>query len=243
MDFSYLNKLSISDLKDICKKLFLKENRPRKDIIKDIIRCYDQYEEYNKNTIDKYTKLHKLGTGKEGTTYLVQDKDGNNLAMKCFKSKKSSNKISLEGELQQIVCKTGLCPQLYEIDTVNKYLVMERMDNHLYDSIKKNKGLLNRTQQKQIVNILKKLDEVLVFHADSNILNYMYKGKKLYIIDFSMSKHIDEKLIKKLGTKTPNIDYGILGFILKLKELHCDSKSYEYLMNFVSDSNKEKFNL
>ena len=90
---------------------------------------------------------------------------------------------------------------------------MEKLDIHLIDLIKEQNGDLKIYQQKDILNIYKKLDKAKVFHADSNILNYMYdKDKKLYIIDFGMSKYIDEKLIKKLGTEEPNINLMTLGW-------------------------------
>ena len=82
-----------------------------------------------------------------------------------------------------------------------------------------------------------------IFHADSNMLNYMILDNKIYIIDFGMSKDIDEKLSKKLGTSTPNIDLMTIGFILKLKEFNCLPSSYSYLLTFVSPENKEKFNM
>ena len=71
----------------------------------------------------------------------------------------------------------------------------------------------------------------------------MFKNKKLFIIDFGMSKEIDDKLIKKLGTNTPNIDLMNLGFILKLKELNCVESSYSHLLTYVSETEKVKFNL
>jgi serine/threonine-protein kinase len=243
MDFSYLNDLSIEQIKKICNDLQIKPDRPKKELVSCITKSFREYEKYKKNTIDKYEKIEKLGTGKEGTTYLVKCTDGREYAMKCFKSNKSSAKMRLEVELQTLASYAGISPKIYEMDTVSKYIVMRRMDHHLYENIKKNNGLLKLNEQKQIVNILKKLDDIKVFHADSNILNYMYYDKKLYIIDFGMSKHIDEKLTKKLGTSTPNIDYGVLGLILKLKELNCPPNSYEHFLKFVSEDNKKKFRL
>ena len=71
----------------------------------------------------------------------------------------------------------------------------------------------------------------------------MYKKNKLYMIDFGMSKKIDDKLIKKLKTNTPNMSLMNLGFILKLKELNCPKTSYSYLMKFLSDENIKKLKL
>jgi hypothetical protein len=109
--------------------------------------------------------------------------------------------------------------------------------------MKEQNGNITEIQQKQIIKIFKLLDKAKVFHGDSNILNYMFKGKKLYIIDFGMSQLIDEKLIKKLGIDTPNLTLMNLGFILKLKELSCPSSSYSYLLTFVSNKDKSKYDL
>jgi hypothetical protein len=71
----------------------------------------------------------------------------------------------------------------------------------------------------------------------------MYKNKRLHIIDFGMSSCIDEKLIKKLKTDTPNFTIMTIGMIIKLKELKCPENSYKHLLKFVSDENKFKYNL
>ncbi len=91
--------------------------------------------------------------------------------------------------------------------------------------------------------IFEKLDEVKVFHGDSNILNYMIKNDKVYIIDFGFSREITDRLVKKLGTDTPNTNIMTLGLILKLKELNCDPFSWKYLMKKLSKEEIKKFQL
>ena len=120
---------------------------------------------------------------------------------------------------------------------------MDKLDKHLVDVMKETQGDLTQEQQLNIIDIYKKLDEAKVFHGDSNILNYMYKRGKLFVIDFGMSKNIDDKLIKKLGTDTPNFILMTLGFILKLKDLNCPPTAYKYLLEFVSQENKNKYRL
>ena len=209
-----------------------------------MLRCFKEWEKYKKEKIDKYEKVKQLGNkGKEGVTYLVVTKEGDEYAMKTFKKNKSSDFLKREANLQELASKFNIAPKIIEVDTVKKTIVMEKMDKHLFDVIKDQDGDLTEKQQKDIINIFKNLDKAKVFHADSNILNYMYNGKKLYIIDFGMSKYIDDKLIEKLGTETPNIDLMTLGFILKLKELNCKKTSYSYLIKYVSDKNIIAFNL
>lgn len=244
MNISKLKNLSYTELKDIAKDMDISIPKNKDELVKTMLKCFKEWEKYKREKIDKYEKIKQLGErGKEGVVYLVKTKDGKEYAMKTFKSNKSSDKLRKEAELQCMASEFNIAPKVIEIDTVKKTIVMEKMDTHLIDLIKKQNGNLTEFQQKQIIKIYKNLDNAKVFHADSNILNYMYKGKKLYIIDFGMSKEIDDKLIKNLGTSTPNIDLMTLGFILKLKELNCKESSYSYLLNYVSNENKINFHL
>jgi len=239
-----LKKIKYEDLKNIAKDMDIEIPRSKDKLIDSMIKCFEEYEKYKKNKIDKYEKIKQLGEkGKEGITYLVKTSKGKEYAMKTFKKNKSSSNLKKEAKLQEMASDQGVAPKIIEIDTVSKYIVMERLDIHLLDIIKKQKRDITKSQQKQIISIFKGLDKAKVFHGDSNILNYMFKDKKLYIIDFGMSKEIDDKLIKKLGTDTPNLDLMNLGFILKLKELQCLESSYTHLLTYVSDTEKEKFNL
>jgi tRNA A-37 threonylcarbamoyl transferase component Bud32 len=239
-----LKKIKYEDLKNIAKDMDIEIPRSKDKLIDSMIKCFEEYEKYKKNKIDKYEKIKQLGEkGKEGITYLVKTSKGKEYAMKTFKKSKSSSKLKKEAKLQEMASEYGVAPKIIEIDTVSKYIVMERLDIHLLDVIKKQKKDITKCQQKQIISIFKGLDKAKVFHGDSNILNYMFKDKKLYIIDFGMSKEIDDKLIKKLGTDTPNLHLMNLGFILKLKELQCLESSYSHLLTYVSDTEKEKFNL
>jgi tRNA A-37 threonylcarbamoyl transferase component Bud32 len=237
-NFNYL------ELKNIANGMDLKINRSKEDTAKNIIKAFREYEKYKKEKIDKYSKKCQLGNkGKEGITYLVVDKKGNEYAMKTFRKQKSSSKLRKEAELQKLASDVGISPNIIDIDTVSKYIVMEKMDKHLYSIIKKNNGILSTNHQRQIIKIYKKLDQIGVFHGDCNLLNYMMKDNKIYIIDFGMSKEITTTLVKKLGTDRPNINIMTLGFILKLKELKCSKKSYEYLIKFISEDFYQKFQL
>lgn len=245
MDKNFIKTLSYSDLKEIASTMEIKIPKSKDELVETMIDCFKEYEKYRKNKIDKYEKIKQLGNkGKDGLTFLVKNrKDNNEYAMKTFRKNKCSDKIRKESNLQKLSSKYDISPKIIEIDTVSKYIVMEKLDEHLYDVIKKQNGNIKKSDQKQLISIFKKLDKALVFHGDSNIMNYMFKGKKLYIIDFGMADFIDEKLIKKLGTKTPNMDFMNLGFILKLKEFNIPVSSYEYLLSYVSEENKKKYGL
>jgi len=223
-----------------------KENEVRKPVSK----VAETKTEVNKTTVseikdNKYNIIKQIGNvGKEGITYLVKrNNDGSEFAMKTFKKTKSSKNILIESELQNIASKSGVCPKIIDVNVDEKFIVMEKLDTHLYDIMKKQNGDISKKHQEQIIDIFKKLDQTKVFHADSNILNYMLKNNKLYIIDFGMSRKIDEKLIKKLGDESPNLTFMTLGFVLKLKELKCPPSAYSYLLNFISEANKSKYGI
>lgn len=244
MHYSDLKLLSYSELKKMALEMNLPLRRSKENLIKTISIAFNEYNEYKKNKIDKYKKVSQLGNkGKEGVTYLVVTPKGKEYAMKTFKKQKSSSRLRKESELQKIAAATGAAPDIIDIDTVSKYIVMEKLNNHLWDIIIKNNGLLSKYYQKQLITIYKKLDSCGVFHGDANIMNYMVKNKRLYIIDFGMAKEITIELQKKLGTSTPNIKIMTLGLILKLKELNCNSESYSHLSKYLSEEQKCHFNI
>ena len=244
MDYSLLEKTSFGELKKMAKDMGLEAKRSSTEYITDIQKAFKQYEQYKKDKVDKYTRIRQLGNkGKEGICFLVKDTGDKEFAMKTFRKTKSSNTLKNEYTLQKAAALAGVSPRVVEYDSVSKYIVMEKMDQHLVDIMKKQNGNLTKSQQLQIIEIYKKLDEVKVFHGDSNLLNYMLKGKKIYIIDFGFSKEINDKFIKKLGTDTPNIKIMTLGFIIKLKELKCPPGSWKYLKKQVSNDNIKKFQI
>jgi hypothetical protein len=228
---------TLQELKDICKKLSINSGKTKKECIKDIIIALEKYEKYK----DKYKKVKELGFGKQGKTYLVTDKKGHEYAMKTFKKTKSTKKIHNEITLQMKLKNKKICPEIIDYDLDEKYIVMEKMDGELLDIIKK-EGL-NISRQKRILEIFKILDQNKVFHDDANLANYMIKKGEIYIIDFGYAKIIDDKLIKKLETNTPNYKLMTIGFILKLKETGICKTSYQFLLSAVSKSDKRNFNL
>jgi len=244
MDYTLLEETSFEDLKKMAKDMGLSSHRSKSGYIKDIKRGFEEYEKYKHNKIDKYTRIRQLGNkGKEGVTYLVLDKKNREFAMKTFRNTKSSNTLKNEYILQKNAASVGIAPRVVEYDSISKYIVMEKMEFHLMEILSKNNARLSRNYQYQILDIFEKLDKVKVFHGDSNILNYMIKNSKVYIIDFGFSREITDRLVKKLGTSTPNTDIMTLGLILKLKELNCDPFSWKYLIKKLSKKEVEKFQL
>lgn len=237
MKKSKLELLSYTELKDIANEMEIPVRRSKDDLVNDILSEFREYEKYKKEKIEKYTKHEQLGKpGKEGITYRVTTKN-DEYAMKTFKKSKSSERLLREAELQKMAADMDIAPRVIDIDTVSKYIVMEKLDNHLIDIIKRQGGLTT-SQQRQIIHAYKKLDKAGVFHADINLQNFMYKGKKLYIIDYGKARHITSGLIKKLGTSTPNQILMTMGLVIRLKEMGFNKDSYEYLEKFLEEERK-----
>jgi tRNA A-37 threonylcarbamoyl transferase component Bud32 len=242
MNYAQLEDYSYTELKDMAKDMDLAIRRSKAGLIGEITEAFREYETYKRHKIDKYVRGKQLGErGKEGTTYLVTTRDGTEYAMKTFRKQKSSATLRKEADLQKLAADLGASPNVVDIDTVSKYIVMEKMDSHLLHAMENQGGTLTRQQQKQIVNIYKKLDKAGVFHGDANLLNYMYKDGKLYIIDFGMAREITTALTKKLGTNNPNMRIMTLGLALKLRDLKCPPSSYEHIIKYLSDEQRLQF--
>lgn len=242
MDYFCLENYTYAELKDMAKYMELNIKRSKSDLIKEITEAFREYETYKRDKLDKYIRGNQLGKkGKEGTTYQVTSKDGKVYAMKTFRKQKSSVTLRKEAELQKLAADLGVSPNVIDIDTVSKYIVMEKMDCHLLDMVREQGGILSRKQQNDLIKIYKKLDKAGVFHGDANLLNYMYKDGKLYVIDFGMAREITFSLRKKLGTNNPNMDIMTLGLALKLRELNFSESSYEHIIKHLSYEQQVQF--
>lgn len=243
MDLTILkNKLdsyNFLELKELCKKMEIPVKKSKLETLDFIKNTLQEYDNYKKSIEDKYSRKSQLGeSGKEGITYLVVDLNGNEYAMKTFKKTKSHDNLRREALLQIRAAEVGVAPTIIEYDTVSKFIVMEKMDRNLLDIIKKQNGELTKKQQNQIIRLFQSLDECRVFHGDANPLNYMQKGKRLYLIDYGFSKDITPKFIKLHETETPNMKIMLLGLIIKLKELKCLPISWEILIKYVSEEDR-----
>jgi tRNA A-37 threonylcarbamoyl transferase component Bud32 len=192
----------------------------------------------------KYVVKEQLGLkGKDGKTFLVLDKFGYTYAMKTFRKNKSVEGLTNEVELQKLCSVKGIAPKIIDFDKKNKFIVMEKMDYHLLYEINKSNGKLSLERQKELIHIFKTMDKLKVLHGDVNLLNYMVKNGKLYIIDFGMGRTITDSFKKREHVTHPNMELSLLGFILILKDANVDKSSYSFLKNFLSEEKKKQFNI
>ena len=231
MDYSELENWETYELKQLMVDMELKPRRSRKDMIQDIRSERTKY----------YRKIKQLGDpGKDAITYHVKF-NNKNYAMKQFKKRKSPKQIKEEVYFQTELSKLKISPSIIDVDYQEKYIIMEKLDKHLIDVTDKKEILLDH--QKQLIKIYENMDDKQIFHGDPNPLNYMIKGKKLYAIDFGMSKNINKSLVKKLGTSFPNKNIMTLAMVLKLKNMAYPKTSYSYLSKFLTDEQCEQFQI
>ena len=239
MKLEDLKTKSKSELIEISRKYKIDTKRKtKKEIIEEIV---DKYYQKKK---DKYTQIKQLGkSGKEGTVYLVKYRN-NEYALKQFRDHKVPGNIQKEAEIQQKCAQYGISPNIKEVNTHCKYIVMDKMDYSLMDLIKKYNGRIPKKYQQEIINIISTLDKIKVFHGDPNPSNFMIKDKRLYIIDYGFAKEIDDKLIEKHGTKELNKHFMFIGLLIQLKQTYGGNVvKCDLLRNEVSDENRKMLDI
>lgn len=235
---SDLKTLSLDDLRKKGEKIGIKVEGVGK---KDLISLIEKEIAQRKKNLDKYEIKQQLGLkGKDGKTFLVVDKFGYEYAMKQFRKNKSTEGIIKEVQFQRRCSENHLSPKIIDVDIKNKFIVMEKMDYHLLEEINASGGLLSEKRQKELVTLLKEMDRICVFQGDANLLNYMIKNDRLFVIDFGLAKEIDARLQKTTGTVTPNLKLMLLAFVIKLKESNAKQESFSFLKKFLSDEDKQK---
>ena len=90
--------------------------------------------------------------------------------------------------------------------------------------------------QKELVVLIKKLDQISIYHGDPSPLNFVAAADgKLKVIDFGFARKMRE------GESLLNQKYMLLGFILKMKEMGVDiNKNYTYIKKNIDSAELSK---
>lgn len=220
-----LPNFKLSDLQDTARYLGLNYKNKNKTKLISLLRTHKQ--------TDKYRLIKQTGyEGRDGIVFIVQDEKGKKYALKQFKQDKSINEIKREINFQIRASQTGISPKIRDFSLEEKYIVMDKMDIDLLTVYTKQAFNLTLDQQRKFIHILKTLDSIGIFHADPNPLNFMFKGEKLFIIDFGLAKEIDNSVIEKSGNE-PNLREMPIGFILKIFEQYPQVK-FSYIETFLN---------
>ena len=191
-DLDNLNSEEKNYIKKLLSILILKKSIIIPEKIKILELLYSYFFKEKDELSSTWVKKQTIGKpGKEGTGYIVYKKGDQSIeyVMKEFKEKKSFSKVREEVKFQIIASLYGLSPVIYEYGKKPRpYIIMDKMNGGtIIDVIKKQKGKLTLKQQQELIDILKKLDEIGIIHGDDNLNNLMFNNGKLYIIDFGMS--------------------------------------------------------
>lgn len=193
------------------------------------------------NTI---VQSEKIGQGKDGITYKVSfsTNPGIFYAMKTFKDGHSSKAIDTEAHTQMMASACGAAPRVLCFNAKERFIIMDQMNDHLVEHLKANNGVLSAPHQKRIVDIMRALDESGIFHNDANIMNLMLDHKKkIYLIDYGMSKKITPSLCQKLKTYKPNTDFMLSAICIKMREAGCPQQSYKHMFAAIDPQRSKHF--
>lgn len=226
-----MNTLSFYQLKNIAEDFGIDSYNKNKPELYRILLAY--FSEQEKELVPKceYKRIKQIGQGDGNSKVYLTKKGRKDCVMKIFKSSIKPSEIKKEVQYQNKA--VGISPKIIDVDYKDKFVVMEKMDSHVVDYITEMKGNFPIKHQKRLIEIFTTLDEKKIYQADPNLLNYMLKNDKVYMIDFGMCKPINTTLVKKLGTSKPNMKYTLLAFVCKLKEGNCNPKSYSHLLKFI----------
>tara|TARA_B110001452_G_scaffold244478_1_gene228527 strand:- start:2747 stop:3406 length:660 start_codon:yes stop_codon:yes gene_type:complete len=179
------------------------------------------------STCELQSNSNQLGLdGKEGITYQAKTakkfkgnvlgldvvvRKGTTVAVKTFKPKKSTAKITREAAFQQACARTGASPQVLGVNLEEKYIVMRKLDSLPVDTYHE-KDLPEDLQYK-ICALMVRMDTAGVLHSDMNPRNVMLDNKgRPWMIDFGFGKKISNKVKKKHGDR-PNITVTLWGLV------------------------------
>ena len=164
----------------------------------------------------RFVKITQLGRpGKEGVVFLVVDDNANKYAMKTFKPRKSGNTLEKEAYFQHLASQKGISPAIIEYNPEKKYIVMELLSRTLLEVIAAQNNVLTEVQQRQIIDLYRKLDEIGIVINDGNPLNVMEKNGRFYLIDYGFAKFSTHKDFQKYTL--PNYELMPLGLLIWLK--------------------------
>ena len=151
---------------------------------------------------DDFEVLRQLGQdGAQGVVSLVEFPNGLRAAMKQFKPTKSSARIRAEADFQQRAAEAGIAPDVMHVDVEKKRIFMEPMSRRIVDVVKGSHPKFSD----DLLHIMQTLDDIGILHNDGNALNLMLDfNDELRILDFGLSKEINEKVRKKWEGE-PNI--------------------------------------
>ena len=170
--------------------------------------------------MEDFTIIKQLGEdGKDGVVSLVRFPNSLEAAMKQYKKTKSTKMIQKEVDFQRQAALAGIAPQIMHVDLPNRRIFMEKMAARVVDELSET----DQRFERELSEIMIKLDEIGILHNDGNPLNLMFDADdNLKIIDFGLSKTITKAVRKKWGSPNVKVTLRLLKRGLKKYGIHVE---------------------
>tara|TARA_B100000780_G_C20990307_1_gene396008 strand:- start:197 stop:889 length:693 start_codon:yes stop_codon:yes gene_type:complete len=183
------------------------------------------------NSADLQSTALQLGSdGKEGKTYTTTTQKKfkgtvfnvpisiprrTKVAVKTFKTKKSTNRILKEATYQQKCAVVGASPPVLGVSITEKYIVMGQLDSLPAETYSEQE--MPDSLQYMICGLMGRMDKADILHCDMNALNVMLdKDGRPWMIDFGLAKPVSKSVVKKHGSM-PNVSVSLWGLVRGFK--------------------------
>lgn len=212
MDYG-LEKYTHTELKKMCEKMDILYKKDKDSTISEISKWFLYYEQY----INKQKKRYKFVDETDIKENTVVERDGNKYIKKQYKMSKSISSLEREYKYMTDMYKLGICIKPIECDVISRYIIIE-----YYEGI--NPSFFKKKHQLRILDIYKELDKHNIFYNNTSLNSICIKNDKVYLTDFSNSKHIRKKSSEKLTNIKDTKKY-----LIKELKKYTKSNCYKYL--------------
>lgn len=257
-----MEKLTLTELREFAKKRGIKRySSMKKDELISVLSSQKLSSPKNKWIIkDKlsgglYGEVYNVCLGSKCSYVVKKVKLGNVEIMGDSMSdiKNVTHEVfQKEVKIQCIASSHNIAPNIYDvwIDDEYGYIVMDKMDPDNMDELSED---VATKQAKQIINHIKNLHKLDIYHRDLRLDNIMTKNNDAFIIDFGESGYLseltpNEQLIYKINDywhllkilsdysaddEIPKIEKLVKSLMTKVKHKH-DPK-YSELLDEIND--------
>ena len=210
-----LKRLRVRELRDIASTFANPVGMSKTELVDMLTEHY-----YRLRKFIGYTYVKQLGKGLHGRVFLAKTDKQEFVAVKLFHENVSAGSIARQVHFQQLAAEHGISPGIVDWCAEGKFIAMRQMEGDLLGHLRLKNGKLSANVQKKLVRVFEELDRIHIFHADSNLGNFMFdKQGNWAIVDFGLSKNITNSMQVQYG-RSPNSWWGVQSLCKKLAQLY-----------------------